>query len=257
VEDVVLWRDLPRIDFVTRIHWEERQVLLKVAFPVEVLAPRATYEVQFGAVERPTHVNTPWDQEKFEVPAQRWADLSEAYYGVSLLNDCKYGYDVRGSTLRLTLLRGAEWPDPGADLGEHELAFCLYPHQGDWRVARTVQQAAELNVPLVRAAGTPARSSAASESFFSIEGPAVIETLKPAEDGDGYIVRLHEPCGGRGAVTVRSSRELRGAELVNLVEEPAQAGDGSPEVALGAAGHEISFRIRPFGIVTLRLRTAG
>ena len=141
--------DLDRIDFVTRADWQERQVLLKAAFPLEVRAERATYEIQFGAVERPTHRNTSWDAEKFEVCGHRWADLSEAGYGVEPAERLAGTATTRtGTILRLTLLRGSEWPDPDADRGRHEFTYSLLPHAGDWRTGATVRRAWELNVPV-------------------------------------------------------------------------------------------------------------
>ncbi len=250
-QDMMVWAGLARIDFVTRADWQERQVLLKAAFPLEVRAERATYEIQFGAVERPTHRNTSWEQEKFEVCGHRWADLSEAGYGVSLLNDCKYGYDVHGNVLRLTLLRGPEWPDPDADRGRHEFTYSLLPHAGDWRAGETVRRAWELNVPVVSVpAGASAvgRTPADSRSFLAIEGPGVLEALKRAENGDGWIVRVSEPHGGRGRVMVRVPRKLARVEACNHVEE------GSEPVAHdGAAFH---FPILPFQVRTFRLRFA-
>lgn len=152
VQDIILYAGLPRIDFCTHVEWHEKQTLLKVAFPLAIHASHATFEVQFGAYERANHRNTSWDQEKFEVCAQRWADLSEGGYGVSLLNDSKYGYDVLGNVLRLTLLRGTEQPDPEADQGPHDFKYSLLPHLGDWRQGETVKQAAQLNIPLVTSA---------------------------------------------------------------------------------------------------------
>ncbi len=255
VQDLYLYDRLPRIDFVTRADWQERQVLLKAAFPVTVRSPRATFEIQFGAVERPTHRNTSWEQEKFEVCGHRWADLSEAGYGVSLLNDCKYGYDVRDNVLRLTLLRGPEAPDPDADRGHHEFTYALYPHLGDWTVGETVRRGWELNVPIVcvaagAAAVTGSRGAAdgGAASFLQIEGPAVLEAIKPAEDGDGWIVRVYEPHGGRGQVTLRSSRSWHQVARCNLAEENA--------TPLATDGHSVAFPIGPFEIVTLRVRLA-
>lgn len=248
-QDMILYDRLPRLDFVTRADWAERQVMLKAAFPVEVLSPRATFEIQFGAVERPTHRNTSWDQEKFEVCGHRWVDLSEAGYGVSLLNDCKYGHDVHGNVLRLTLLRGAEWPDPDADRGHHEFTYSLLPHMGDWREGETVRRAWELNVPLVcllasgQGAGLPA-----TQSFLEVEGPAIVQTLKPAEDGDGWILRLYEPHGGRGMVRVRGAYPWRQVVECNHVEEVRQA--------LTVEGASFAFPIRPFEIKTFRLHLA-
>ncbi len=248
-QDIILYDTLPRIDFVTRVDWEERQVMLKVAFPVEVLADQATFEIQFGAIQRPTHRNTSWDQEKFEVPAHRWADLSEAGYGVSLLNDCKYGYDVKGNVLRLTLLRGPEWPDPNADRGHHEFTYALWPHAGDWREGETVRRAWELNVPMVcRPAGKGDGSLPAARSFFHIDGPAILETVKPAEDNDGWVIRVYEPHGGRGPVTIMAPASLQNVRSCNLVEEPEES---QPFI-----GERFSFLIRPYQIRTFRLHLA-
>ncbi len=263
-QDLILYDQLPRIDFVTRAHWEERQVMLKAAFPLAVRSSRAAFEVQFGAVERPTHRNTSWDQEKFEVCAHRWADLSEAGYGVSLLNDCKYGHDVHGHTLRLTLLRGPEWPDPDADRGEHTFTYALYPHAGSWAEGGTVQRGWELNVPILcLAGGGQAAADTGTRSFFAVDGPAVLETLKQAEDGGGpwtreplqqhardmgWIVRFYEPYGGRGTVRVRTPWPLQRVCECNLVEE-AQS-----EVA--PQGDAFAFAMRPFEIKTFRLYPA-
>ncbi len=247
VQDLVLYDQSPRIDFVTQANWQARQVLLKVAFPVEVRATEATYEIQFGAITRPTHRNTSWEQEKFEVCGHRWVDLSEAGYGVSLLNDCKYGHDVSGNVLRLTLLRGTERPDPDADRGEHRFTYALLPHEGDWRYAETVRRAAELNVPLlcVPASGC-AGDLPAAHSFLSVEGPAILETVKPAEDGDGLILRLYEPNGGRGRVRVRTRARL------GAVTECSHLEEARSEVVAEASS--FGFHIKPFQARTFRVR---
>ncbi len=248
-QDLILYDRLPRLDFVTRADWAERQVMLKVAFPVEVLSSRATFEIQFGAVERPTHRNTSWDQEKFEVCGHRWADLSEAGYGVSLLNDCKYGLDVHGNVLRLTLLRGPEWPDPDADRGHHEFTYSLLPHMGDWREGETVRRAWELNVPIACVLANGQRAGLpTARSFLEVEGPAIVQTLKPAEDGDGWILRLYEPHGGRGKVRVRGAHPLRQVVECNHLEEAIRS--------LAVEGASFTFPIRPFEIKTFRLHLA-
>src|SRR5262249_42905009 len=132
VQDISLYRRIPRIDFATHIEWHEHNLLLKAAFPLDLRTRTATREIQYGALEMPTHQNTSWEQAHFEVLAHRWIDLSEAEYGVSLLNDGRYGHDVREATLRLTLLRSPRVPDPEADLGEHHFTYSLFPHLGDW-----------------------------------------------------------------------------------------------------------------------------
>ena len=147
-----------RLDFDTEVDWHEHHKFLKVAFPVDVHAARATYEIQYGHLERPTHANTSWDVARFEVCAHRWADLSEPGYGVALLNDCKYGYDIRGNVMRLSLLRGPGWPDPESDQGAHRFSYALFPHAGDLREAGVIAEAEAFNLPLV--AVRPARGRA-------------------------------------------------------------------------------------------------
>ena len=166
-QDMILWAASPRIDWVTHVDWHERQTLLKAEFPVAVRADSACYEVQFGSVRRPTHRNTSWEQEKFEVCAHRWMDLSEPGYGVSILNDSRYGCDVHGNTMRLTLLRGSEWPDPEADQGTHDLIYSLFPHRGDGDLVETVRRAAELNAPMIRA-GSGSSAEAATGQRASV-----------------------------------------------------------------------------------------
>src|SRR5205085_10230718 len=125
----------------------ETDTLLKVAFPVAVNSPRATYEIQYGHVERPTHYNTSWDLARFEVCAQKWADLSEGNYGIALLNDCKYGHDIHGNVIRLTLLRAPKAPDPDCDMGRHRFTYVLLPHYGPYNYGGVVQAAYSLNAP--------------------------------------------------------------------------------------------------------------
>ena len=180
---VYMVTDSARIDFDTTIDWQERRLLLKVAFPVDILSPRATYEIQWGNVERPTHSNTSWDWARFESCAHKWVDLSEGDYGVSLLNDCKYGYDIAGNVIRLTALKDAMFPDPEADLGEHHFTYSLLPHQGDWRNG-TVPAANSLNNPLIthRVQGEPQDACEADrKSLVNVNSPQIIiETVKQA-----------------------------------------------------------------------------
>src|SRR5699024_7862502 len=104
-QDMIVYAESRRIDFKTHVDWQERQRLLKVAFPVDVRSTEATYDNQYGNVKRPTHWNTSWDYARFETVGHQWADLSEGGYGVSLLNDSKYGYDIKDHVMRLSLLK--------------------------------------------------------------------------------------------------------------------------------------------------------
>lgn len=254
---ISLWRNSPRIDIASEIDWHEHQTLLKAAFPLAINSTRATYEIQFGSVERPTHRNTSWDMARFETCAHRWIDVSEGGYGVSLLNDSKYGHDVHDNVMRLTLLKSGIYPDAHADEGVHRFTYSLLPHAGEWREAQSVRRAYELNVPVVCLAGqkketarpggsAPGRTSA---SFVQTDCTHVIvETVKPAEDGDGLIVRLYEAHNQRGRGTLTFLTALLSAQECNLLEEPLNE--------VSCQGNTLSFQVRPFEIKTFRVRLA-
>ena len=249
IQRLLIYRDIPRIDFVTEIDWHQHQMLLKAAFPVTIHASRATYEIQFGTVERPTHWNTSWDRARFEVCAQRWADLSEGDYGIALLNDGKYGHDIRGNTMRLTLLKSGIHPDPDADQGQHQFTYSLLPHPGDWRKGDVIAHATALNTPL-RAYLAETGDATVSPTSFSLvtsDRPGVIiDTVKPAFDGRGLIVRLYEGHGTRGIATLAFAHPLAWAEDCNLLEEQIgsveQVGERSLQIA-----------VTPYALKTLRV----
>ena len=250
VQHISLQYNSPRLDFDTTIDWHERHILLKVAFPVDVLSNVATYEIQWGNVQRATHRNTSWDWARFETCAQKWVDLSEGNYGVSLLNDCKYGHDIRdntprGGVMRISLLRGTTMPDPEADQGEHRFAYSLLPHAGSWGET-TIAQAYALNDPLIVSQPGSQMSSLQPISLLSTE-PAniVVETIKGAEDGNGLIVRLYESQRRRSQVRLQLGFELGSAWRTNLLEENQDA--------LTPDGNTLSLSMRPYEIVTLRL----
>jgi alpha-mannosidase len=250
VQRVSLAHNSARIDFETTIDWRERHVLLKVAFPVQVLSPVATFEIQWGNVQRPTHHNTSWDWARFETCAQKWADLSEGDYGVSLLNDCKYGHDVRDNVLRLSLLRSPTAPDPEADQGEHRFVYSLLPHAGSVG-AKTIAAAYALNDPLAVAEPTgdgPSGSgpAAAATSFAAVDHDnVVIETIKRAEDGRGVIVRMYESLRRRSRVVLTAGVPLAAAWRTNVLEHDHEE--------LEVDGHSVSLSLRPFEIATVRL----
>lgn len=253
----VLEAESPRIDVRTRVEWHEEHRLLRASFPVDVRSTRATYEIQFGHIERPTHRNTEWDRAKFEVCAHRWMDLSEPGFGVALLNDSKYGHSCHGSVMGLSLLRSPTWPDPDADRGTHEFVYSLMPHGGDWRAAGVHREAEALNAPLVVHGGGVAggdgsgRNGAWSPFRISCDGGAGVEiaAVKPAEDGRGIVVRLVEVLGGRGRVTLAWSLPVARVEPVDLLERPT----GREGCVHRPEGDETGVSIGPFEIVTLRV----
>ncbi len=229
-----------RLEFHCAIDWQEDRRALKVRFPVAVLAPRATYEMQFGVVERPTHFSTRRDAAQYEVPGHRFADLSEHGFGVALLSAATYGWSTLGGEMRMTLLRSPRWPDPDADRGAHELAFAVFPHAGGWQDAGVTARGAALQ----RAAAARLRGDAEPRSWFACD-ELMVDTVKPAEDGDGLIVRLYEAHGGRGVARLRVGVPFGEAWFANLLEDrlgPAQVD-----------GDEIVIPFRPFEIVTVAL----
>jgi alpha-mannosidase len=267
-QDIILYRADPRIDFKTHIDWHEQHILLKAAFPLDLRAPRATCEVQFGAIERTTHRNTSWEKARFEIPAHRWIDLSEGGYGVSLLNDGRYGHDLSEGQIGLTLLRSPTWPDPQADQGEHEVVYSLYPHPGDWRSGGTVAAGYALNRPsvaFVPPSSGPQNSDALQVSsaimFESRAENVVIEAIKRSQDGTSLVVRLYESTGSRARAAIYSALPLRMVVEADLLERPLTS-EGTPAYALWQASasashdapemneHGWSCELRPFEIRT-------
>ena len=245
-QDVVLTAGASRADFATVVDWHEKRTLLKAAFPVDVRSSYAAFEIQFGAIERPTHRNRDFDAAQFEAPAQKWADLSEGDYGVSLLNDCKYGYDVKDNTLRLSLLRAPADPDPRADEGEHRFVYSLYPHTQDWRNG-AVREAFDLNVPLIVFKGTQSDGSLEPEgSFVALDADHVIlDTVKRAEDSNETIMRLYEAHGQRGPVTLGFGQTPKRVVECDLMEENDRS--------VRLSGDSIRFFITPYELRTFKV----
>jgi alpha-mannosidase len=245
-QDVVLRAGSARIDVATRIDWQEDERLLKVAFPVDVRATSARYEIQLGSVERPTHENTSWDWARFEVCGHTWADLAEPDFGVALLNDSKYGYDVRHGVMRLTLLRAPRFPDPGADRGHHELTYSLLPHVGDVGEGDVVAEAHRLNAPIhavpVRTTGDASERRVATVDAAGI----VLSAVKRADDGSGdWIVRAYEPWGRRCSTDLTLTRPISAAWRCDLHERPTS--DEPTDAG------RVRVDLRPFELVTLRV----
>lgn len=248
VQDISLYSGLDRVDVKNNIDWHETHVLLKAAFPLAASGPEATYEIPYGSIERPTTRNNSWEKAKFEVPALRWADLSDANHGFSLINESKYGYDGKNNVLRLSLLRSPTWPDPDADRGHHDFSYSLYPHAGDWKQALTVRRGYEFNYPL-RTFQVEAHVGTlpAERSFIALNGENVVLTaLKKAEDGDGLIVRLYEWAGKAGSVKLTLPEGAISASMNNLMEKP----EGS---SLTISNGVVSLPVHPYEIVSVRV----
>jgi alpha-mannosidase len=230
-----------RLELRCEVDWHEEHRLLKVAFPVVVHAPEAVYEMQFGVTARPTHDSTAADAAQFEVPAHRFADLGEHGFGVALLSAATYGWSVSGNEMRLSLLRAPRWPDPGCDVGRHDLCFAIYPHSGSWQDAGVTTEALCLNAPLLVGEG-----DAQPASLAACDDPnLLIDTVKRAEDSDALVLRLYEAHGGRGVARVRVARAFDEARRCNLLEDDGEA--------LAVEDLAVVVPYRPFEIVTLKL----
>jgi alpha-mannosidase len=231
-----------RIEFHTEVDWQEERKFLKVAFPLNVRSMHATYEMQFGCVERPTHYNTPYDLARYEVPGHKWADLSEHGFGVALLSESKYGWSTFGNTMYLSLLRATKYPDPQADLGRHQFAYALMPHAGNWRDAGVVAEAHRFNVPPLLVKGRADRRSFASVDASNL----VLDTIKRAEDGDGIVLRLYECHGARGTAKLRVELPFKTVNRCNILEDDEEVIQGNE--------HQIPLTYKPFEVISLKLR---
>ncbi|MFQ3455856.1 glycoside hydrolase family 38 C-terminal domain-containing protein [Bradyrhizobium sp. UFLA01-814] len=232
------------LEFETTVDWQERKTALKVMFPVACRASNATYETMFGATERPTHANTDADAAKYEVPGHRWADIAEPDFGVSLFSDCRHGYSAFGNQLALTLLRGSELPDPQADIGRHRMRYAIYPHRGDWRSADTVGRALRFERPVLWTKGKP-RAPLRHSLLAASPGNVIVDTIKPAEDGDGWVVRLYESAGIRVAATLDFGVDIASVWMSNTLEDRIET--------LPTEGRGCRLALRPFQIATLRV----
>ncbi|NMG10984.1 glycoside hydrolase family 38 C-terminal domain-containing protein, partial [Brasilonema sp. UFV-L1] len=261
-QDYILQIDSPVFKIATTVNWQERNCLVKAAFPLNVEADFATYEIPCGAIRRSTQPKTPAEKAKWEVPALHWADLTTSYsidgtsdgtsYGVSLLNDCKYGYDTQPNQLRLTLLRSPNWPDSEADRGFHEFTYALYPHAGSWESAHTVRHGYELNLPM-QVIGLRSKQEQSHKSLppvgslldLSAEN-LILMTFKQAEDDqEQWILRCYECHGKTANFHLQSDLGLTVGESVDLLEHPLPTPNFSSQQQI--------FTIQPWKISSFRV----
>ncbi|AKG23581.1 alpha-mannosidase [Calothrix sp. 336/3] len=221
----------PILQISTQVDWQENQVLVKTAFTFNFTADFATYEIPCGSIQRPTQPQTPAEKAKWEVPALRWADLTTEtddgnIYGVSLLNDCKYGYDAQPNQLRLTLLRSPNWPDPQADRGIHDFTYGIYPHLGDWKSAETVKKGYELNRPLSvilldNQASNNTNLPSTGQLLNLSSHNVILMALKQSEDNSQtWVMRCYECHGEASEVHLESDLDLQISSAVDLREYP-------------------------------------
>ena len=242
VQRVTLAEGSKRLDFATEAEWHEERKMLRVAFPVAVFTEEANFDIQYGTVRRPTHRNTSWDAARFEVCGQKFADLSEEFYGAALLNDCKYGYKVFGTTLDLCLLRAPKFPDWDADQGHHEFIYSFLPHTGSLNNSGVRSEAAKLNRPALAVPGVAAEAV----SPLSLEAATVALTVvKKAEKEDCLVIRLVEQAGrnSQAVLTVPAGKRLVGTNLLEWTND---------DVLTPEAG-TVALTFRPYEIKTFKV----
>lgn len=247
-QEIYLYSTLERIDVVNTLDWHEKKQLLKIAFPFDIHTSKAVFDIQFGNVERPISSNTSWEKAKFEVCGHKWVDLSEYGYGVSLLNDCKYGFSTDDGILKLTALKCGTYPNEIADQGLHEFTYSIFPHSGDFRDGGTVRAAYSLNQPLEAA---PVSGNGASRlpnefSFVACENKnIVVETLKKCEDSEDYILRLYDAFDSKSRATLSFEAPLEAVTLCDLTENPTKP--------LELDGNSVTVPVGNYEIITLKL----
>lgn len=228
----------------TEAEWYEREKILRADFPVSVRSPYSTCETAHGSIQRPTHYNTSYDLAKFEICMHKWVDLSEGDYGVSILNDCKYGCNVTDGNIGITLLRGPIVPDPTADIGHHEFTYVFVPHSGSWQQAGISALSYELNMPLTAICGVPTDSC--PQSFIQIDRPGIVlDAFKRSLDGDGCILRIFEAHTTRGSCTVSLAKDIARVRECNLMEVN--------ESELSHSKSSFTFDIKPNEVKTFRI----
>ena len=249
-ETLYFYGSTPRVDIRFTTDWKEDQLLLKALFPLDLNTTEATFDIQYGNVKRSTAVNTSWDAARFEVCCHKWMDVSEGGYGVSILNDSKYGVSVEENVVGLSLLKCGRYPNPLADREHHEAVYSVFPHQGDWKAAGTVREAYLLNNPMRVFDGRKGQREL-PETYNPVTHEhrnIMIEAVKQAEDGPELIVRLYEFENCRTQASLKLGQPAKNIWLCNLMEEP--------ERLLAQNIDTVTVAVEAFGIVTLRIEIA-
>ena len=251
IEQIVwLYENMPRIDFDTEIDWHEHHIVLRSESDTSIQSDFATYEIQYGAVKRASNDNTSWDAAKFETCAHKYIDVSEYGYGISLLNDCKYGHSVRNGKIGLTLLTCGTYPDPEADQGKHKFTYSLMPHGGDYRTADVIGQAYLLNNPLIAKKTDGKGTLPATYSFINCDNRAiVIETVKESEDGKGLVIRAYESFGSRVTCAFVAGFAIGNIYETDLLE--------NKQTRIEHGTNDFSCEFKPYEIKTYYIETAN
>lgn len=245
-QDITLTAESETLIFDTTVDWHETEKVLKAEFPLDIRSRIATYEIAHGALERPTYANNSYERAMFECCAHKWADLSQGDMGVSIINDCKYGYDIDKDTMRITLMRAPILPDATADKGISTFRYGIYAHENRWDDASTVKEAFKENIPLKAVFVRKGTGEGSEYSYIEISDDKVmIDAVKMAQDENGIIIRVYETSAHSGDVTVTLPCEIKKAAECNMME--------TDEKEIKAEGKSFSFAIKPFEVKTFRI----
>lgn len=248
-QNIIIYNDIERVDVENVVDWKESNYLVKALFPVDANTSRATFDIQFGNIERNTHSNTVADFAQFEVSAQKWADVSDNSFGLSVLNDCKYGYDIKNDLLRISLIRCQNAPCPDQDKGMHNFTYSIYPHIGHVSQSDVVNQSYSLNYPLHTEITEGVGNLPQEFSLLSTDKEnIIIETVKKCEDSDEIIVRMFETWNKQTSCALTSSKNIEKASECDMMEEN--------DVKLNILDNVLDLKFSPFEIKTLKLRLA-
>ncbi len=237
-----------RIDVDNDIDWQQHQILMKAAFPLDVNTDSVTCNIQFGNINRPTTANGSFEEAKFEISAHKWVDMSESGYGVAILNDCKYGYNVEENVLKLTMLKCGVWPNPNSDVGRHIFTYSILPHSGDFRQGGVVNEGYKLNQPL-SFMEIGANSGKLGEEFSLVSSNKeniVIETVKKAEDSEDMVVRLYDAFGGKVKTDITVADGFKEAYLCDMLENEIEK--------LDFDGKSVKIPVSNYEVVTLKFK---
>ncbi len=244
-----MYNNTQRIDVINEIDWAEQKQLVKIEFPFNIHTEKAVYDIQFGNVERNTHRNTSWDSARFEVCGHKWVDVSEYGYGVSLLNDCKYGFSSKSGSVQLTALKCGTYPNPKADQGKHVFSYSIYPHKGDFRGGATVREAYSFNQPLESVSVKANRKGSLPKNFSFVSSDSenvIIETLKQCEDGNGFILRMYDAYDCVSSPVLTFGMPVEKAEVCDLMENTLYS--------LPCENNKLQVSLKNYEILTLKLR---
>ena len=266
---IIFYTDSKRIDFKTKADWHEHQILLKAAFPVDINTSEINCDIQFGNIKRSLKRDTSWEKAKFECCAHKWIDISEdnGKYGVAVLNDSKYGYDAKEKLMRLTLIKSGIFPNPNADQGEHEFTYSLFPHSGDFREGKVIEEARKLNE---EAHYYVSESSLKSENTFKVhhtvdtiirkiidvetEG-VFVEAIKQAEDSKDIIIRLYEGYGRKTKCIANIFKNIKcnpkSIEECSLLED--KIAENKSSILYDDITKKLIFELEPYEVKSIKI----